>query len=51
VEEDDVPLVDPSARDSRGRGRGHGYGHGHGRGPMDATHHALQRFMSYFCYC
>jgi hypothetical protein len=49
VEEDDVPPVDPSAGASVGRGRGHG--RGRGRGPMDATRHALQRFMSYFCYC
>jgi hypothetical protein len=50
-EEDDAPPVDPSAGVSGGRGCGHGRGRGRGRGPMDATRHALQRFMSYFCYC
>jgi hypothetical protein len=50
VEEDVVPPLDPSARVSGGRGHVHGRGHGRGHGPMDATRHALQRFMSYFCY-
>jgi hypothetical protein len=50
-EEEDAPPVDPSAGASGGRGHGHGRGRGRGRSPKDATRHALQRFMSYFCYC
>jgi hypothetical protein len=53
AEEENAPPVDPSVGASGGCGRGHGRGRGrgHGHGPMYATRHALQRFMSYFCYC
>lgn len=49
VEEQPIPPVAPSVDPSSGSGRGRGRGCRRGNG--SATRHALQKFMSYFCYC
>ena len=48
-DEQDVPPMDRPCGASGEHVGGHGHSHGGGR--VGATRHALQKFMSFFCYC